>query len=954
MAQASSSGYLTRLHRLLIEHFNLEELRTLCFDLDVNYDDLGGEGITAKARDLITVMLRQNRLVELTYKLQILRPNDDWPNVEALSPDERLDWTTATEMQSAADYLTAVRHYCASLPYLSLHDIRSSKSLHEVYVPLKARPQPRKDKATAERQNPDEERARHELERGGPLSISEVMRRHDQPHVLILGEPGAGKSTLLRQMAERAWDTPDKIGLDAPCLPILVPLRRLAELDGSLEERLRRALTGELALAQDLPQGFFTRWRDQTGANWLLLLDALDEVPTDQRPRLMDWLGRILKTIGTNRVVVTSRPSGYTQGELDDNLFGHYDLLSFTPEQTGEFVLRWFDHDQAKANKFLQELDRMQVGDLRGTPLLLTIAAEVYLERGALPERRTGLYEQFIDIWLGEAEQRGLRDELGERVCSVAKFVLARFALAMTEWSLFDGSEKTLAQVAAAYLRDALRLSMEEVEADSHRLVQVMARRSGVFACRGNVYYFVHPSFREYLAACAVIQECGQDLGRVWRRAVSHWTDEYWQGVVLYTLCVLSDDRDVTWLLYRIWIQGQLRQISLVWDEGAYFAGTALAERVRVAESLGDRIIDELLGRIHLGWLRDQRAILILGRLRGYPHLIDKLLALTHDENEDVRVRAAEILGRLGRVNEAASVLITLAHDPKVFPEARAEAVAALSELQQADAVTPIIVAFVRDDELGKRMRFVVAEALSRLGGAGGALALSRVEGQLEERLRATREQDRSWRRILPALGRDQDEVVVKWIHLLSTETLGTPEQADRAALFWSALVSDESLDVDVRVSAAGVLWRLGHVDDLRAWVRSEKAEEWGRVRAVEALSDLGMVNDLVALARDEKLNGTVRARAAVALGQLGRINESLPTLLALASDEKVRWVIRKFATEALGRSADARVLPELERIVRDDKDLMLRQIAQRAIVQICQRMERNHNDTRTTVPRQD
>jgi hypothetical protein len=159
-----------------------------------------------------------------------------------------------------AEYLAAMRDYCASLPYLSLHDIRPPRTLDEVYVPLKVRPQPRKDAKDPQGLRPTE--GWHDLEglrqRHEPLSIADVMRQRAPPHVLILGEPGAGKSTLLRQLAERAWDAPDKIGLDAPCLPLLIPLRRLAELDGSLEERLNRALTGELALTQDLPQGFFT------------------------------------------------------------------------------------------------------------------------------------------------------------------------------------------------------------------------------------------------------------------------------------------------------------------------------------------------------------------------------------------------------------------------------------------------------------------------------------------------------------------------------------------------------------------------------------------------------------------------------------------------------------------------------------------------------------------------
>jgi GTPase SAR1 family protein len=423
-----------------------------------------------------------------------------------LCPDLKLRHPQAVE-----DYMAAVRDYCANPPYLTLHDIRPPKTLDEVYVPLKAQPQPRKDK----NQTSEVLETSEVYRRAEPLSIAEVMRSHEQPHVLILGEPGAGKSTLLHQLAERAWDTPEKIGLDKPHLPILVPLRLLVEAGDSLEDSLNYAFGRErLPLKQKLPAGFLTDWPDQTGARWLILLDALDEVPTDERARLMQWLKDILKTVEPNRIVITSRPSGYAAGGLDEKLFGHYDLLSFTPEQTSEFARKWFGE---KADDFLQELERVRTGALRGTPLLLTIAAKVYLERGALPERRSALYDQFVDTWLNEAKlseanRRDSKAELDETIWDVAKFALARLALAMTEQPM--QSEASLSQIAAAYLRDAVPLSADRAQVVGERFVRVMARRSGVFTRRGDTYDFIHPTFREYLTASALVQEYGQNLSR--------------------------------------------------------------------------------------------------------------------------------------------------------------------------------------------------------------------------------------------------------------------------------------------------------------------------------------------------------------------------------------------------------------------------------------------------------
>ncbi len=60
----------TVLRQLLITRFDLEELRNLCFDLKVNYSDLGGEGQEAKARELIAFLQRRERLGDLVIYIR--------------------------------------------------------------------------------------------------------------------------------------------------------------------------------------------------------------------------------------------------------------------------------------------------------------------------------------------------------------------------------------------------------------------------------------------------------------------------------------------------------------------------------------------------------------------------------------------------------------------------------------------------------------------------------------------------------------------------------------------------------------------------------------------------------------------------------------------------------------------------------------------------------------------
>ncbi len=68
----------TKLHTLLIGHFNEGELRTLCFKLGVEYEDLPPGGRSDKARELITYMERHGRLQALISACQETRPLVSW------------------------------------------------------------------------------------------------------------------------------------------------------------------------------------------------------------------------------------------------------------------------------------------------------------------------------------------------------------------------------------------------------------------------------------------------------------------------------------------------------------------------------------------------------------------------------------------------------------------------------------------------------------------------------------------------------------------------------------------------------------------------------------------------------------------------------------------------------------------------------------------------------------
>ena len=77
-AEACSTGDKTRLLRNLEEHFDEEELRSLCFELGVKYDSLPAQGAAGKARELVATLDRAGRLPQLVERGRQLRPHIPW------------------------------------------------------------------------------------------------------------------------------------------------------------------------------------------------------------------------------------------------------------------------------------------------------------------------------------------------------------------------------------------------------------------------------------------------------------------------------------------------------------------------------------------------------------------------------------------------------------------------------------------------------------------------------------------------------------------------------------------------------------------------------------------------------------------------------------------------------------------------------------------------------------
>jgi len=74
-AKTSQSNFRAKLRQVLTDVFSEEELRTLCFDMGLDYESLPAQGKAGKAREIVAEAERNNALDKLTEESHRRRPN---------------------------------------------------------------------------------------------------------------------------------------------------------------------------------------------------------------------------------------------------------------------------------------------------------------------------------------------------------------------------------------------------------------------------------------------------------------------------------------------------------------------------------------------------------------------------------------------------------------------------------------------------------------------------------------------------------------------------------------------------------------------------------------------------------------------------------------------------------------------------------------------------------------
>ena len=466
-----------------------------------------------------------------------------------------------------------------------------------------------------------------DVPKDGPAVVLDELLR-SQRHLIVVGSAGQGKTTMTLRLATRLADTwlrtaddPSVFGVEAGgtgALGIRVTARALADESGPWDSMIARAASRELGstLDRELPPDLLDLI--PAGAEWLVLVDGLDEIadPWNRREVIRRLAGRVAQDPRL-RFLVTTRdlPAGELE-VLEQAGAARYALAPFEKEQLTAFVEAWFGsgpEGKRLAEGFLAGLDDAGPRELLRVPLFATVAAILYQQHPEtrLPGSVYTLYEQYLGYLAAARFEQTGRQWLDVRARVAAALdgdAMAADRLQAERGALVEHlatcavvGESDLLSAAVSWMDDHGGLRARTRIPDWPDLIASMLDATGLFLHTPELR-FVHLSLAEHLAASAKARELPATFNPVdpaWRAAfgaAAHNSFEMDTDVLLHHARLHPGSDDVLTWLESGSLESRILAGRLLAD--GYPGSPAHVERFSTtlrsaagqARSLGDRI----------------------------------------------------------------------------------------------------------------------------------------------------------------------------------------------------------------------------------------------------------------------------------------------------------------------------------------------------------------------------
>lgn len=332
--------------------------------------------------------------------------------------------------------------------------------------------------------------------------------------LLLRGEAGSGKTTLLQYLAVQCGSGRFAEPLDAleSAVPFLLQLRRFGDSGLPQPEDFLKHLMPEFHNV--IPLGWITEQMESGRA--LLLVDGVDEVPSEERDAARSWLADLCSRFPKARCVVTSRPPAVDAGWLAPEGFVAAELEPMGVADIESFIRHWHDAAREEAGEEADrlELDRLQskliaavkssrpIRGLATSPLLCAMLCALNRDRRSqLPDDRQELYRIALETLL---DRRDVERELPSfRGLGFRPKVLL---LAHLAYWLMDHGRTDVSRSQAQVLVGDRAGEMAGIDGNQAAVFDFLLERSGLLRepIAGRID-FIHRTFQEYLAAFEVV-----------------------------------------------------------------------------------------------------------------------------------------------------------------------------------------------------------------------------------------------------------------------------------------------------------------------------------------------------------------------------------------------------------------------------------------------------------------
>ena len=351
------------------------------------------------------------------------------------------------------------------------------------------------------------------------------------PRTVVLGGPGAGKTTFLKYLALAYSDKTvfSKTKLKTSYLPVYLHLPSLPS--GAID--LLHSISYSTQRRTDFnAEGFYRRLLE-TG-NIILLLDSLDEVPSDTKKETIDAISEFCKLYPKARVVISCRTADYHQ--IFDG-FSEVEVARLSATAVKTIVNGWFNSEPLKAAKLLATLENdSTIASLTETPLLLSLLCIQYRNDLVLPNRKTELYRRCVDALLRDwdTSRNFRRDTQYSQLSDDRKEMIFENIAGLT--SIGSIEYEFSEAIALGAVSDTIARFGLAANDSKNILIEIESHHGIVEKCSADLYQFSHGTMHEYFMARYIVSK------RVEMQILkTHYEDSRWHTVLAFICAILND-----------------------------------------------------------------------------------------------------------------------------------------------------------------------------------------------------------------------------------------------------------------------------------------------------------------------------------------------------------------------------------------------------------------------------